>query len=185
MSRGGTYLSLTFSKSHLTWCGSEQTRDLRQSSVTHGAIVLLQTFESEARSNRQLRRAVKPGSKCIIKNELKEYNMNNERGRAVPSVYQPAQSAYQQGDTARLKPANLRTFLGKASAALAVFLLGGGIAAAQGNSPVQLRQFIGKQVGGIANLQVLDSLFTLRRQYARPPQKTTHRHVARVGAFDS
>ena len=154
MSRGGTYLSLTFSKSHLTGCGSGQTRDLHQSSVTQGAIVLLETFESEARSNRQLRRAVKPGSKCIIKNELKEYNMNNERGRAVPSVYQPAQSAYQQGDTARLKPANLRTFLGKASAALAVFLLGGGIAAAQGNSPVQLRQFIGKQVGGIANLQV-------------------------------
>jgi len=29
-----------------------------------------------------------------------------------------------------------------------------GIAAAQGNSPVQLRQFIGQQVGGISNLQV-------------------------------
>src|SRR5258708_101966 len=80
--------------------------------------------------------------------------MNNERGPAAPSVYQPAQSAYRQGDTARLKPANLRTFLGKASAALAVFLLGGGIAAAQGNSPVQLRQFIAQQVGGIDNLTV-------------------------------
>jgi hypothetical protein len=80
--------------------------------------------------------------------------MNNERGRVAPSVYQTARSTYQQGDTARLKPANLRTFLGKASAALAVFLLGGGIAAAQGNSPVQLRQFIAQQVGGISNLQV-------------------------------
>jgi hypothetical protein len=80
--------------------------------------------------------------------------MNNERGRVAPSVYQTARSAYQQGGTARLKPANLRTFLGKASAALAVFLLGGGIAAAQGNSPVQLRQFIAQQVGGISNLQV-------------------------------
>src|ERR1700756_881958 len=80
--------------------------------------------------------------------------MNNERGRAASSVYQPAQSAYQQGDTARLKPANLRMFLGEASAALAVFLLGGGIAAAQGNSPVKLRQFIGQQVGGIDKLQV-------------------------------
>src|SRR5271170_4159181 len=85
---------------------------------------------------------------------LKGYNMNNERGPAAPSVYQPAQSAYQQGDTARLKSANLQTFLGKAPAALAVFLLGGGIAAAQGNSPVQLRQFIGQQVGGLSNLQV-------------------------------
>ncbi len=80
--------------------------------------------------------------------------MNNEREPVAPSVYQPAQSAYQQGDTARLKPANLRTFLGKASAALAVFLLGGGIAAAQGNSPEQLRRFIGQQVGGIEKLQV-------------------------------
>src|SRR5260370_3445318 len=80
--------------------------------------------------------------------------MNNERGRAAPSVYQPAQSAFQQGDTARLKPANLPTFLGKASAALAVFLLCSGLAAAQGNSPVQLRQFIGQQEGGINNLTV-------------------------------
>jgi hypothetical protein len=80
--------------------------------------------------------------------------MNNERGQATPSVYQPAQSAYQQSDTARLKPANLRTFLGKASAAIAVFLLGGGIAGAQGNSPVQLRQFIAQQEGGINNLTV-------------------------------
>jgi hypothetical protein len=52
-------------------CGSEQTRDLHQSSIAQGVIVLLETFESEARSNRQLKRAVKPGSKCVIKNELK------------------------------------------------------------------------------------------------------------------
>jgi hypothetical protein len=36
VSRGGTYLSLTFTKSHLTGCGSEQTSDLHQSSVTKG-----------------------------------------------------------------------------------------------------------------------------------------------------
>jgi hypothetical protein len=66
VTRGGTYLSLTFSKSHLTGCGSEQTRDFHQSSVTQGAIVLLEAFESEAGSNRQLRPAVKPKYKCII-----------------------------------------------------------------------------------------------------------------------
>jgi hypothetical protein len=82
--------------------------------------------------------------------------MNNERGRSARSVYQPGQSAYQQGDTARLKPANPQTFRRRTPAALAVFLLGGGIAAAQskGASPVQLREFIGQQVGGISNLQV-------------------------------
>ena len=73
--------------------------------------------------------------------------MKNERVRT-------AQSGYQQGDTPRLKPANLRTFVEKAAATLAVFLLGGGIAAAQGNSPEQLRQFIDRQVGGLSNLQV-------------------------------
>ena len=38
--------------------------------------------------------------------------------------------------------------------ALAVSLLGGGVAAAQGNSPKQLRRFIGQQVGGIQKLMV-------------------------------
>jgi hypothetical protein len=79
------------------------------------------------------------------RNEVKGYEMKNERS---------SQSAYQQGGAPRLKPTDPQTFRGRTAAALAVFLLGGGIAAAQGNSAVQLRQFIGQQVGGINNLTV-------------------------------
>src|SRR5258705_13782138 len=39
-------------------------------------------------------------------------------------------------------------------AAVAVFLLSGGAAAAQGNSPTQLRRYIDQQVGGIEKLKV-------------------------------
>src|SRR6201998_171647 len=49
---------------------------------------------------------------------------------------------------------NLFCFPKRAAGVLAISLLCSGMAAAQGNSPVQLRQFIGQQVGGIDKLQV-------------------------------
>src|ERR1700739_1799082 len=49
---------------------------------------------------------------------------------------------------------NLFCFPKRAAGVLAISLLCSGMAAAQGNSPVQLRQFIGEQVGGIDKLQV-------------------------------
>lgn len=73
-----------------------------------------------------------------------------------------SQPAYQHGDAPRLKRANRHTFLGKGAAALAVFLLCGGAAAAQDemgeqdDSARQLRHYIGQQVGGIDKLMVPD-----------------------------
>ncbi len=52
------------------------------------------------------------------------------------------------------KPVDHYRFLKQVAGALAISILCSGVAAAQGNSPVQLRQFIGQQVGGLSNLQV-------------------------------
>ncbi len=63
-----------------------------------------------------------------------------------------ADPANRQGDT----PTSKRQFSrwGPFLAALAVFLLSGGVAAAEGDSPTQLRRFIDQQVGGIEKLMV-------------------------------
>jgi hypothetical protein len=64
------------------------------------------------------------------------------------------QPVYRPGDAPSSRPAHLNVFLGTVAGALAAFLLLGGVAAAQGNSPTQLRQFIDQQVGGIDKLKV-------------------------------
>ena len=73
--------------------------------------------------------------------------MTNEPRLAV------AESIDRQGETAKSKPVERHLYLKKVAGALAASLLCGG-AAAQGDSPVQLRQFIDQQVGGIAKLMV-------------------------------
>src|ERR1700693_6162197 len=75
--------------------------------------------------------------------------MNNKNTKQPPG--------YRQGDPPTSKPVDrhlLQTQVARAGALglLLISLCGG--AAAQGNSPVQLRQFIGQQVGGIDKLQV-------------------------------
>ena len=71
---------------------------------------------------------------------------------------------YRQGGTPASKPVDRRRFLKHMTGALAISLLCGGVASAQGNSrddngsrPIQLRQFIGEQVGGIQKLMVPDN----------------------------
>jgi hypothetical protein len=64
------------------------------------------------------------------------------------------QPAYRPGDAPLSRPAHRNVFLGAVAGALAAFLLLGGVAAAQGDSPTQLREFIGQQVGGIDKLKV-------------------------------
>src|SRR5260370_34808364 len=59
-----------------------------------------------------------------------------------------------QGDPPASKPVDRRRLLKHMAGALAISLLCGRVAAAQGNSPVQLRRFIGQQEGGINNLTV-------------------------------
>src|SRR5260370_9963536 len=70
---------------------------------------------------------------------------------------------YRQGDTPASKPVDRRRFLKHMTGVLAISLLCSGVASAQGDrredngaSPVQLRQFIGEQVGGIQKLMVPD-----------------------------
>jgi hypothetical protein len=75
--------------------------------------------------------------------------MNNKNTKQPPG--------YRRGDPPTSKPVDrhlLRTQVARAGALglLLISLCGG--AAAQGNSPVQLRQFLGQQVGGIDKLQV-------------------------------
>src|SRR5262245_60698673 len=53
-----------------------------------------------------------------------------------------------------LKPDGRLHFLKPFAMGSAVSLLFAGVATAQGNSPTQLRQFIGQQVGGIQKLMV-------------------------------
>ncbi|MGI8960919.1 MAG: cytochrome-c peroxidase [Bryobacteraceae bacterium] len=67
-----------------------------------------------------------------------------------------APPAYQQGDAPTLRRANRHRFLGRGAAALAVFLLYGGVAAAQDESARQLRHYIGQQAGGLDKLIVPD-----------------------------
>src|SRR6266446_8447472 len=63
---------------------------------------------------------------------------------------------YRQGDTPASKPVDRHRFLKQVAGALAILLLCGRVASAQDNSPTQLRQFIGGQVGGIQKLMVPD-----------------------------
>jgi Di-haem cytochrome c peroxidase len=60
----------------------------------------------------------------------------------------------QQRDTPMSTAVDRHLFLKHAAVVLAVSLLCGGVAAAQGNSATQLRQFIAQQVGGIERLMV-------------------------------
>ena len=61
-----------------------------------------------------------------------------------------------QGDPPATEPVGRHRYLKRVAHALAISLLCGGVASAQGDSPVQLRQFIGEQVGGIQKLVVPD-----------------------------
>src|SRR5919205_2509060 len=60
----------------------------------------------------------------------------------------------QEGTPGARKPVDRHLFLKTAVGALAVALLCSPVEAAQGDSPTQLRQFIGQQVGGIQKLMV-------------------------------
>src|SRR5258708_268007 len=51
-----------------------------------------------------------------------------------------------QGDTTSSKPVGLGRFMGHMAGTLAIFILCGGVASAQGDSPTQLRQFIDGQL---------------------------------------
>src|SRR3984957_819430 len=71
------------------------------------------------------------------------------------STKQP--TCYRQGDPPTSKPVDrhlLQTQVARPGALGLLLISLCGIAAAQGNSPVQLRRFIGQQVGGIDKLQV-------------------------------
>src|SRR5260370_28505572 len=70
------------------------------------------------------------------------------------SEVQFAEPGNRQGDTPASKPVDRLRFLKQVACALAISLLCSGVASAQGDSPVQLRQFIGQQVGGIQKLTV-------------------------------
>src|SRR5882724_7361717 len=65
-----------------------------------------------------------------------------------------AEPANRQKGTATAKSVGQQLFLKEVAGVLAVSLLCGGVAAAQGNSPTQLRRFIDQQVGGIEKLMV-------------------------------
>src|SRR5437867_97191 len=62
--------------------------------------------------------------------------------------------ANRQGDTPTSKRVDRHLFLKEVAGGLAVSLLCGGVAAAQGNSPTQLRRFIDEQVGGSQKMLV-------------------------------
>src|SRR5438105_3170036 len=68
--------------------------------------------------------------------------------------WESAASGDRQGHTPTSKLVDRHLILVKVTAALAVSLLCSGSAAAQGNGPSQLRQFIDQQVGGIQKLMV-------------------------------
>src|SRR6266446_5074528 len=61
-----------------------------------------------------------------------------------------------QGDTPASKPVDHHRFLTQVAGALALCILSSGVASAQDDSAVRLRQFIGEQVGGIQKLVVPD-----------------------------
>ncbi len=68
-----------------------------------------------------------------------------------------AELACQEGNTPKSRQANRHIFPRKAGAALAVFLLCGGVATTQEDqSASQLRQYIDQQVGGLQKLVVPD-----------------------------
>src|SRR6266542_5933545 len=87
-------------------------------------------------------------------------NLKKEPRGQFAEQGQLAEPANRQGDTPTSKPVGRRLFLMKVASALAFSLLCGGVAwssgdaAAQGNSPTQLRRFIEHQVGGIEKLMV-------------------------------
>ena len=58
---------------------------------------------------------------------------------------------YRQGDPSASKPVDRHRFPKQVTGALAISLLCSGLASAQGDSPVQLCQFIGEQVGEFKN----------------------------------
>jgi cytochrome c peroxidase len=66
------------------------------------------------------------------------------------------QRAGNSTQTLASKPVDRHRFLKQVGGALAISLLCGGVASAQGDSPIHLRQFIGEQVGGIQKLMVPD-----------------------------
>ena len=66
------------------------------------------------------------------------------------------QRAGNSTQTLASKPVDRHRFLKQVGGTLAISLLCGGVASAQDDSPVQLRQFIGEQVGGIQKLVVPD-----------------------------
>jgi hypothetical protein len=70
------------------------------------------------------------------------------------SKRQFVERANRQRGTPTSKPVGQRAFLERLAGLLTVSLLCGGVAAAQGNSPTQLRQFIDQQVGGIQKMMV-------------------------------
>src|SRR5258706_14006188 len=73
------------------------------------------------------------------------------------SEVQFAEPGNRQGDTPASKPVDRLRFLKQVAGALAISLLCSGVASAQGDSPIQLRQFVGEQVGGIQKLTVPDN----------------------------
>src|SRR6266852_5001472 len=72
------------------------------------------------------------------------------------SEVQFAEPGNRQGNTPASKPVDRLRFLKQVAGALAISLLCSGVASAQGDSPIQLRQFVGEQVGGIQKLMVPD-----------------------------
>jgi cytochrome c peroxidase len=74
------------------------------------------------------------------------------------SKYDPkgqlAEPAKRRGDSPTSKSDDRHRFRAQVAGALAASLLCGGVAAAQGYSPTQMRRFIDQQVGGIENLMV-------------------------------
>jgi len=74
--------------------------------------------------------------------------MTNESKR------QPIRHADRQQETAASNRAGPHLWLTTVTVVLAILFLSGGVAAAQGNSPTQLRRFIDQQVGGIQKLMV-------------------------------
>jgi len=70
------------------------------------------------------------------------------------SKRQPTERANQQRGAAPSKAVGQYLLLGQTAGVLAVFLLSGGVPAAQGNSPTQLRRFVDQRIGGIEKLMV-------------------------------
>ncbi len=70
------------------------------------------------------------------------------------SKAQCMERANRQATSSPSKPVDWHRLLRQVIGAVTVFLFGGGVAAAQGNSPTQLRRLIDQQVGGIQRLTV-------------------------------